>query len=265
VALRRRAQAAAQWGRTELPGEGPGPGWLPSGCQHARYVTEMKGRGKWPPPREAVLWTAPSVLSTSRARGTGGRGPDDAPRGLSVLARSSRSLRLSQSGLSAKAGGASGPSGWAASMGLSGAPRRFSGISAATARPLSDRAGRPPRARASEGKGHGGFQWGCRWQPEVGRGAAARGLVRQDTTPRGAVSSPDDQAAPCRELGHRRPGRRFSLNHTRHIGGHRPGMPLTDSSAHFRSARAAVRSASSLACSRQARYGQPKPRPKAQG
>jgi len=50
VALRRRAQAAAQLGRTELPGEGPGPGWLPSGCQHARYVTEMKGPGKWPPP-----------------------------------------------------------------------------------------------------------------------------------------------------------------------------------------------------------------------
>jgi hypothetical protein len=92
VALRRRAQAAAQWGRTELPGEGPGPGWLPSGCQHARYVTEMNCLGKWPPPREAVLWTAPSVLSRSgqvrsarRARGTGGRGPDDAPRGLSVF------------------------------------------------------------------------------------------------------------------------------------------------------------------------------------
>jgi hypothetical protein len=57
VALRRRAQAAAQWGRTELPGEGPGPGWLPSGCQHARYVTEMNCLGKWPPPREAVLWS----------------------------------------------------------------------------------------------------------------------------------------------------------------------------------------------------------------
>jgi len=156
------------------------------------------------------------------------------------------------------------PLGLGSVLGLSDAPRRLSGISVATARPLSDRAGRP-RARASEGKGHGGFQWGCRWQPEVGRGAAARGLVRQDTTPRGAVSSPDDQAAPCRELGHRRPGRRFSLNHTRHIGGHRRGMPLTDSSTHFRSARAAVRSASSLACSRQARYGQPKPRPKAQG
>ena len=185
------------------------------------------------------------------------------------MARSSRSLRLSQSGLSAKAGGASGPSGWAASMGLSDALRRLSGVSVATARPLSDRAGRPPRARASEGckgKGHGGFQWGCRWQPEVGRGAGPRAWCdTEDTTPRGAVSSPDDQAAPCRELGHCRPGCRFPLNHTRHIGGHRRGMPLMDSATHFRSARAAVRSASSLACSRQARYGQRKPRPKAQG
>ncbi len=139
-------------------------------------------------------------------------------------------------------------------MGLSDALRRLSGVSVATARPLSDRAGRPPRARASEGckgKGHGGFQWGCRWQPEVGRGAGPRAWCdTEDTTPRGAVSSPDDQAAPCRELGHCRPGCRFPLNHTRHIGGHRRGMPLMDSSTHFRSARAAVRSASSLACSR---------------